>query len=279
MLATSNRCWNTNVPPATALKQEAGLRLDASQLIRQGGDSGSAVVPDKADESLLLERVASEPADGEGTPLKAKEIALVRAWIAQGAKAPEHETFVADPRQHWSHLPARRPPIPDLDDAARALNPIDSFIAAKYAELGLTPRPEAENPLPFATPGAEDSVRERREQLDLLQDLNNLAGVQYPDDPALRARVKAYELASRMQLAAPEVMAIDRETTATQKLYGLDDKTAAPFGKNCLAARRLVERGVRFVQVYHPGSWDAHSKLKDNHTKNCARSTSRSRDC
>jgi hypothetical protein len=143
-----------------------------------------------------------------------------------------------------------------------------AYLGPEHA--GVEMRVDPQNPLPFATPGADVSVRERREQLDLLRDLNNLAGVQYPDDPALRARVKAYELASRMQLAAPEVMAIDRETSATQSLYGLDDKTAAPFGKNCLAARRLVERGVRFVQVYHPGSWDAHSKLKDNHTQNCA---------
>ncbi|HVX61763.1 MAG TPA: DUF1549 domain-containing protein, partial [Pirellulales bacterium] len=131
-----------------ALKQEAGLRLDASQLIRKGGDSGPALVPDKPDESLLLERVSAEPAermppDGEGTPLKAAEIALLRAWIAQGARSPEREEFIADPRQHWSHLPAKRPTIPHLDNAAGALNPIDSFIAAKHAEFGLTPRPEA----------------------------------------------------------------------------------------------------------------------------------------
>lgn len=143
-----------------------------------------------------------------------------------------------------------------------------SYLGPEHAGIEL--RIDPNNPLPFLTPGNAVSIRERREQLDLLRDLNQLTGVEYPEDPALRARIKAYELASRMQLAVPDVMAISSETTATQKLYGLDEATTAPFGKNCLVARRLVERGVRFVQVYHPGSWDAHSKLKENHTNNCA---------
>lgn len=143
-----------------------------------------------------------------------------------------------------------------------------SYLGPEHAGIEL--RIDPNNPLPFLTPGNAVSIRERREQLDLLRDLNQLTGVEYPEDPALRARIKAYELASRMQLAVPDVMAISSETTATQKLYGLDEAKTAPFGKNCLVARRLVERGVRFVQVYHPGSWDAHSKLKENHTNNCA---------
>ena len=143
-----------------------------------------------------------------------------------------------------------------------------SYLGPEHAGIEL--RIDPNNPLPFLTPGNAVSIRERREQLDLLRDLNQLTGVEYPEDPALRARIKAYELASRMQLAVPDVMAIGSETTATQKMYGLDEAKTAPFGKNCLVARRLVERGVRFVQVYHPGSWDAHSKLKENHTNNCA---------
>ncbi|HUG18075.1 MAG TPA: DUF1501 domain-containing protein [Planctomycetaceae bacterium] len=143
-----------------------------------------------------------------------------------------------------------------------------AYLGPEHAGVELKVDPD--NPLPFGTPGADVSIAERREQLDLLQDLNQIAGVRYPDDPAMRARIKAYELASRMQLAVPEVMALNRETPATQKLYGLDNSTTNPFGELCLGARRLVERGVRFVQVYHAGSWDAHSKLKENHTNNCA---------
>src|SRR6185437_7843754 len=137
--------------------------------------------------------------------------------------------------------------------------------------LALDPK----NPLSFGTPGATVSREERKGQLDLLQDLNGLAGVEYPNDPNLRARVRAYELAAKMQLAVPEVMDVTRETAATQKLYGLDNPTTAAYGRQCLAARRLVERGVRFVQIYDGGGggggWDAHGKLKQNHGSNCAR--------
>ena len=99
--------------------------------------------------------------------------------------------------------------------------------------------------------------------------------MQYPDDPAMRARVKSYELAAKMQLAVPEVMDVSKETAGTQKLYGLDNPTTAAYGRMCLVARRMSESGVRFVQVYDGGGggggWDAHGKLKDNHSKNAAR--------
>lgn len=121
------------------------------------------------------------------------------------------------------------------------------------------------NPLPFGSPGPDVMIAERRQQLDLLNRLNRQVAVEYPEDAALRARVKSYELAFRMQMAVPEVMQLAQETEATNKLYGLDAKTTRSFGQMCLVSRRLVERGVRFVQLYHDG-WDAHSKLKANHS-------------
>ena len=148
-----------------------------------------------------------------------------------------------------------------------------SYLGPEHAgvPLALDPR----NPLPFGTPGATVSREERKGQLDLLRDLNGLTGIEYPDDPALRARVKAYELAAKMQLAVPGVMDLKGETAATRRLYGLDTPATAAYGRQCLVARRLVERGVRFIQVYDGGGagggWDAHSKLKENHSSNCAR--------
>ena len=148
-----------------------------------------------------------------------------------------------------------------------------SYLGPEHAGVRLTIDPA--NPLPFGTPGGTVTKEGRAKQLDLLRDLNGFAGVQYPDDPAMRARVKAYELAAKMQLAVPEVMDIGKETADTQKLYGLDDPTTAAYGRTCLVARRMAERGVRFVQVYDGGGggggWDAHGKLKDNHSKNAAR--------
>jgi hypothetical protein len=104
---------------------------------------------------------------------------------------------------------------------------------------------------------------------------HGLAGIEYPDDPALRARIKSYELAFRMQTAVPEVVRFDREPEPVRRQYGLDDKTTRDFGMLCLAARRLVERGVRFVQVFQgsnggAGAWDAHGGLKAGHSALCA---------
>lgn len=138
-----------------------------------------------------------------------------------------------------------------------------SYLGPEHA--GVTLALDPSNPLPFGTPGANVTVQERQQQLDLLRELNLLAGVEYPDDAALRARIKSYELAFRMQLSVPEVVRFSDETQATQDLYGLNDAATQSVGRMSLAARRLVERGVRFVQIYDDG-WDAHSKLKENHT-------------
>jgi hypothetical protein len=125
------------------------------------------------------------------------------------------------------------------------------------------------DPLPFVKPPAGVRREEQEARLSLLGKLNRLAGIDYPDDPALRARIKSYELAFGMQTAVPETLQFDKETQATRRLYGMDEAVTRPFGELCLAARRLVERGVRFVQVFHGGggggAWDAHAGIKGNH--------------
>lgn len=135
--------------------------------------------------------------------------------------------------------------------------------------LGTDPK----NPLPFITPaGNALTLAEQRENLSLLGKLNQLAGIEYPDDKDLRARIKSYELAFQMQTAVPETVELDKESAETKGLYGLDQANTKPFGEQCLVARRLVERGVRFVQLFHGsnsggGAWDAHGGIKSNHTK------------
>jgi hypothetical protein len=134
---------------------------------------------------------------------------------------------------------------------------------------------DPKNPLPFASPGPGVFQEEQAGEFELLRRLNGITAVQYPDDPALRARVKSYELAFRMQAAVPDVVRLSDETAATQKLYGLDNGPSRPFGELCLTARRLVERGVRFIQIYHgsnggAGAWDAHGGLKAGHSAACA---------
>ena len=138
-----------------------------------------------------------------------------------------------------------------------------SYLGPEHSGVRMSVNPS--NPLPFGTPGNTVSVEERRSQLDLLAELNTIAGVEYPDDAAMRARIKSYELAFHMQMAVPEVVKLSDETKATQELYGLNDTATQNVGRQSLVARRLVERGVRFVQIYDNG-WDAHSKLKQNHS-------------
>jgi len=118
----------------------------------------------------------------------------------------------------------------------------------------------------------------QRDQLDLLRQLNEIHRDHFPGDSALDARIASFELAFRMQKEAPEAFSLDGESDATKKLYGLHDPTTEIFGKQCLLARRLVERGVRMVQVYHTVTakrsscqlWDQHGSLRAELRNNCA---------
>ncbi|MDY3556739.1 DUF1501 domain-containing protein [Gemmata sp. JC717] len=135
---------------------------------------------------------------------------------------------------------------------------------------------EPDRAVPYPPRGRGLTREAQRAEFELVGELNNLAGVEYPDDPALRARIKSYELAFRMQSAFPDIVALADETRETKTLYGLDDPVTAPFGRQCLVARRLVERGVRFVQIYHGGAadddnglWDSHQELRKNTAARC----------
>ena len=121
-------------------------------------------------------------------------------------------------------------------------------------------------------PGDGVTPAQQRQQLDLLARFNQLHG---PDSTEMQARIASYELAFRMQAHAPEAVDLSQETGATKKLYGLDKPVTEKFGQRCLMARRLVERGVRFVQVYSGGgnnddNWDAHGDVDKNHELHCA---------
>jgi hypothetical protein len=126
-------------------------------------------------------------------------------------------------------------------------------------------------PLPFVSPAKSGiTTEEQIAEFSLLGRLNQLAGIEYPQDAELRARIKSYELAFGMQMAVPETLDFSRESADTLSLYGMQDQVTEPFGRLCLSARRLVERGVRFVQIFHGGggggAWDSHSEIKAGHT-------------
>ena len=118
---------------------------------------------------------------------------------------------------------------------------------------------------------------EMLQRIKLLEVLNQRDSERNPANGELSARIASYELAYRMQRCAPQAVALENESPATKKLYGLDNPVTEPFGRQCLMARRLVERGVRFVQLYHGGlgiqntdTWDAHGNVKENHTQHAA---------
>lgn len=153
-----------------------------------------------------------------------------------------------------------------------AMNWSNGFMPAAFQGV---PFRSSGEPVAYLTPPKSVTTERQRSRLDLLKEWNARYAATHPDESDLAARIESYELAFRMQSSASECTDLSRETEHTRRLYGLDDKVTAHFGKNCLLARRLVERGVRFVQLYSggnegPKAWDAHDDLKKNHDLHCA---------
>ena len=133
-------------------------------------------------------------------------------------------------------------------------------------------RTDPSNPLDYSKPAQAVPMESREIGRQLLAQLHQNRAVEYPEDQQMAARIASYELAFRMQNSVPEAVNFKEETAETQSLYGLDQSHSRAFGMQLLAARRLVERGVRFIQIQHgaggAGAWDAHGGLKANHSKN-----------
>jgi hypothetical protein len=144
-----------------------------------------------------------------------------------------------------------------------------AFLPAVYqgTAIGNTGTPSDQAKIPFINNPATPRDLQRL-QLDLTQALNHDHFERSGEDAALEGRIASFELAFRMQSAAPEVQDISGESPATLRLYGLDDDVTRPFGRQCLMARRFCERGVRFVQVSHSYKWDQHGGLKKEITRN-----------
>jgi hypothetical protein len=142
------------------------------------------------------------------------------------------------------------------------------FLPVKHA--GTIIRPNLPEPIAdLRPPKSAGYITPESEKagLDLLNRLNRDHLTESPGDSRLEARIASYELAAKMQLSAPELLDIQKETEATRKLYGADEKVTESFGRNCLIARRMIERGVRFVQVWSgqggpKDNWDNHANIK-----------------
>ena len=150
-----------------------------------------------------------------------------------------------------------------------AKNWSSGYMPASHAGTVLRPKGE---PILDLEPDAARRGSVQRRLLDRLRAMNDAHAARHPGNPDLESRIASYELAYRMQSTAPEAVDLSSESASMRELYGLEDDRTREFGRKCLLARRLVERGVRFIQVYSGGNhndanWDAHGDLVYNHTK------------
>jgi hypothetical protein len=185
------------------------------------------------------------------------------AWISYGLGSENQNlpAFVVlpDPRQ----LPA-----------GGAINWTSGFLPAVHQ--GVAFRTSGDPIVDLATPKGV-SLQRRKASMELLDKMNREFLEANPADTTLAARIRSYELAARMQLSVPETVSLASESEETKKLYGIDSEKSAGFGRNCLMARRLIERGVRFVQLFNGGAfgsprinWDAHENVVENHRTQAA---------
>ncbi|MDP7273932.1 MAG: DUF1501 domain-containing protein [Planctomycetaceae bacterium] len=255
---------------------KVGLLRKSDWAFRRRGRSGLWVsdlfphLAEVADELTIIKSMVAETSNHtpatfqENTGFRLNGFPVLGAWLSYGLgceseNLPAH-VVIPDPRGfpaggsiNWTSgfLPAQHQGV-----ALRAKGlPIDDLVPARTL-----PR------------GTEADTRV------LLASLNRRHVLARRGDDALLARIRSYELAARMQLAVPEVTALDGETRATQELYGLHRKPTAEFGRGCLLARRLLQSGVRFVQLYSGGAfgrprhnWDGHEDMVKNHGREAAR--------
>ncbi|MSR54337.1 MAG: DUF1501 domain-containing protein [Gemmataceae bacterium] len=165
-------------------------------------------------------------------------------------------------------------PDPRGHPAGGAINWSSGFLPATHQGVAFR---TTGDPIPDLATPKNTPEKERSTASELLERMNRGFSEATPGDSSLAARIRSYEMAAKMQLEVPGIVNLESETVETQRLYGLDDKVTEGFGRNCLLTRRLLEKGVRFVQLWHGGAfgsprinWDAHEDIVDNHRKQAA---------
>lgn len=255
---------------------QVGLLRQSDWTFRQRGQSGlwiSDLFPEiagVADELTIINSMVAETSNHtpatfqENTGFRLNGFPTVGAWLsyALGSATQDLPAFVV---------------IPDTrgQPAGGSINWSNGFLPARHQGVMLRSHG---TPLDDLFPARALAPEADRATRTLLDALNQQHQSERPGDDALAARIRSYDLAARMQLAVPEVADLTRETQETHRLYGLDRETCAEFGRGCLLARRLLERGVRFVQLFSGGSfgnprinWDGHENMRQNHGQEAAR--------
>jgi hypothetical protein len=244
---------------------------------KQHGESGrwvSSLFPEQAklvDEmAFLMAMVSKTNVHGPGTYMMNSGFLLpgfpcMGAWISYGlgSLSDNLPTFVVLPDAQGLPYNQRGPFSSGFLPAIHQGTVIDAASPDPVPDLF------ANKKFAFATKAADQAG------LELLSKINQRHAAQRPEDSRLESRIRSYELAAKMQLAAPEVFDLSKETETTRKAYGLDNKVSEEFGRRCLLARRLVERGTRFVQVWSgpqgaKNNWDNHGSISKELPPMCA---------
>ncbi len=255
---------------------QVGLLRKPDWDFTQRGQSGlwiSSLFPSLAgvaDELTVVQSMVAETSNHtpatfqENSGFRLNGFPTLGSWLSYGlgAETDELPSFVVIPDARG--LPA-----------GGTINWTNGFLPARHQGVVFRGRGPAIDDLTPAR--AIDASRERATR-ELLAAMNRHHAAERKNEDALSARVRSYELAAKMQLSVPEVTNLDGETAATHALYGLDREETADFGRGCLLARRLIERGVRFVQLFSGGSfgsprinWDGHENMVTNHGREAPR--------
>lgn len=261
--------------PATFFNQ-IGLIRKNDWAFKRHGDSGLWVsdlfpyLATVADDLTVINSMVTETANHtpatfqQNTGFQFNGFPVMGSWISYGLGA-ETEDLPA-----YVVLPdARGYP------AGGTINWSNGFLPSVYQGVAFNSQG---TPIPDLFPSKAMSAKTDMASRKLLDEMNQADLARHGIEDALMARIRSHELAARMQLAVPEVTHLDSETESTKEMYGLNNEPTSDFGKNCLLSRRLLEKGVRFVQIISGGSfgsprinWDGHEDMVKNHNREAMR--------
>lgn len=265
----------TSDRPVTFFDQIGLIRKNDWEF-KQRGESGlwiSELFPNiatVADDLTIINSMVAESANHtpatfeENTGFRQNGFPVMGSWISYGlgTETEELPSYVVLPDQRG--MPA-----------GGTINWSNGFLPAQHQGVAFQNSGPA---VPDLNPTSEVDPHAQRESLKLLQQLNQDFGATNGFDDSMIARMKAYELAGRMQTAIPDVVEIDQESQTTLDMYGVGKEPTNDFGRRCLLARRLLEKGVRFVQLFSGGAfgsprinWDGHEDVVENHTREAQR--------
>jgi hypothetical protein len=254
--------------PITAMGTSNNTLMPSKRTFRQYGQSGIWVsdwypnIAEHVDDMAVVRSVWADGLNHVGSVCQMNTGSILAGRPAMGAWT----TYGLGSANR--NLPSFVILLDDKEPVGGPKNWSSGFLPATYQGTQFR---QGDTPiLHLKSPGGTTPA-EQRSKLDFLKQLNERFSGENSGDTEMDARIGAYELAYQMQTTAPEAVDLSKEPDATKKMYGIDEQETAAFGTNCLLARRLVERGVRFVELYagSGSGWDAHSELEENHSKRC----------